>query len=85
MPDALYRWHGFGYGSRGGSWPKAPKARRKAQKARRGGITTKQAAFLAALQRQAGVPYTGKGMMRQAAGREIDKMKARASDRRRPI
>lgn len=38
------------------------------------GITNKQASYLAALQREAREPYSGSGMTRQQASREIDRL-----------
>ncbi len=64
-----YRWRGFGEQAR------SPGESRKGGK----GITNKQAAYLAALQRQLGIPYTGSsGMTRREASALIEKLQDRA-------
>lgn len=49
-------------------------AKHLARRARRYGITNKQASYLAALQRAAGERYTGNSLSRQHAAREIDRL-----------
>lgn len=50
---------------------------RKMGKPRRRGITNKQASYLASLQRELGVPYTGNGMTLAEASAAIDDAKRR--------
>jgi len=60
-----YRWRGFG-----------EQARSRGESRKRGvGITNKQAAYLAYLQRKAGERYSGSGMTRKQASREINRLR----------
>jgi hypothetical protein len=60
-----YRWRGFGSQAAGGG----------GESTRRGkGITNKQAAYLAALQKAAGERYSGSGMTRRQASVEINRL-----------
>lgn len=70
-----YRWRDWRVDQRGTSINDSEDAKPKRNKARKGsGITNEQAKFLAALQRQAGLTYTGAGMSRADASALIDKL-----------
>jgi isopentenyl diphosphate isomerase/L-lactate dehydrogenase-like FMN-dependent dehydrogenase len=69
-----YRWRDWRVDERGTSIRDADGSTKR-NKARSGsGITNEQAKFLAALQRQAGLKYTGAGMSRADAAALIDKL-----------
>lgn len=48
------------------------------------GITNKQASYLAALQREAGEPWSGSGMSRLQASREIERLRGQLGLEGRP-
>lgn len=69
---ARYRWHGFGEPA-----DQRPSRVRSRRTRRRGspGITNRQASFLADLERQLGLPYTGNsGLTRHEASKRIDEL-----------
>ena len=71
-----YRWRDWRVDERGTSIRDSDESNKR-NKARKGsGITNKQAKFLATLQRQAGLKYTGNGMSRADASALIDKLVA---------
>lgn len=72
---AAYRWQNERKRGLLGKGPK-PKSRPK----RTRGITNKQASYLAALERQLGVPYSGNGMNTREASSAIDKAKRLLKD-----
>lgn len=63
--NKAYRWRGFGEQASGNGGEARPRGK---------GITNKQAAYLAALQKKAGLPYSGSGMTRRQASSEIDRL-----------
>jgi isopentenyl diphosphate isomerase/L-lactate dehydrogenase-like FMN-dependent dehydrogenase len=78
-----YRWRDWRVDQRGTSINDSGERKPKRNKARKGsGITNEQAKFLAALQRQAGLKYTGAGMSRADASTLIDKLVAERDARR---
>ncbi len=73
---SAYRWQGWDYRE------PSPTAAKKARRPK--GITNAQAQYLAALQRKAGIPYSGAGMTCNAAKREIARLVKEAEASKRP-